>query len=126
MKFINPMRKSAIIMALVSSAVLLVPASPASASDWSRSCYEITSPYKGISEIMGSVRMKSSNCKDGSVSLQRHRWWGWQVVDDERLTGGTTYVMFSCHGTGTYTYKTTFTTDAQLATYESAERRWTC
>jgi hypothetical protein len=48
-----------------------------------------------------------------TVSLQRHRWWGWQTIDQESRgyarppQNWALGVQRSCRGSGTYTYKTT-------------------
>ncbi|MBO8195086.1 hypothetical protein ITI46_26030 [Streptomyces oryzae] len=118
--------KSCVVAALASAATLLTPATPASASDWDRSCYSIKAPYKGISEIIGAASKTSSRCEDATISLQRHRWYGWQEVDWAPLESGSNIAYWGCTGSGTYTYKTVVAVDSNLAIYESDERRLTC
>lgn len=118
--------KSCVAVALACAATLLMPATPASATDWDRSCYNISAPYKGISEIIGKAGKTSSNCADATISLQRHRWYGWQEVDWAPLESGSNMAWWTCTGSGTYTYKTVVGVDSNLAFYESAERRLTC
>ncbi|MFI7243564.1 hypothetical protein [Streptomyces qinglanensis] len=118
--------KASAAVALAFAATLLMPATPASASDWGRSCYKISAPYKGISEVIGAASKTSSNCVDATISLQRHRWYGWQEVDWTPLESGSQMAWWTCTGSGTYTYKTVVGVDSNLAIYESAERRITC
>nr|WP_206313338.1 hypothetical protein [Streptomyces coryli] len=107
------------------AAVPFALATPAAAESWDRKCYGITAPYKGFNEIMGKVS-KKGDCRDGLAMLQRHRWWGWEVVDERRLTGTSAGLMHKCTGSGTYTYKTVVSIDSQLGVYESESRRFTC
>lgn len=118
--------KSCFTVALASAATLLMPATPAAAADWDRSCYSISTPYKGISEVIGKAGKTSSGCTDATVSLQRHRWYGWEELDWTPLESGSSMAWWTCTGSGTYTYKTVVGVDSNLAVYESAERRITC
>ncbi|MCF2129856.1 hypothetical protein L1I79_26010 [Strepomyces sp. STD 3.1] len=126
MSMLNLAGKSCAVLALASAATMLAPAAPASASDWDRSCYSISTPYKGISEIIGKAGKKKSSCTDATISLQRHRWYGWEEMDWVPLQSGTKLAYWNCVGSGTYTYKTVVGVDSNLAVYESAERRITC
>ncbi|WP_371749863.1 hypothetical protein OG302_41165 [Streptomyces sp. NBC_01283] len=118
--------KSSVALALACAATLLMPATPAAASDWDRNCYSISAPYKGISEIIGKAGKTRSGCTDATISLQRHRWYGWEEVDWTPLESGTKMAWWTCTGSGTYTYKTVVGVDSNLASYESAERRLSC
>lgn len=118
--------QSCLAIALASSATLLLSATPASASDWDRSCYKISAPYKGINEIMGTVSKTSSNCEDATIGLLRHRSYGWQEMDWATLESGSATTWWNCAGSGTYTYKIAVGVDYGLAEYYSAERRFTC
>ncbi|MFE0204777.1 hypothetical protein [Streptomyces sp. NPDC058985] len=118
--------KSCAVLALASAATMLTPAAPASATDWDRSCYSISTPYKGISEVMGTVSKTSSNCEDATIGLLRHRWYGWEELDWATLESGSATTWWTCTGSGTYTYKVAVGVDYGVAQYESAERRITC
>lgn len=121
--------KSCAAVALAFATTLLMPTTPASASDWDRSCYNITPPYKGFgvpADVVGAASKTSSNCVDATISLQRHRWWGWEALDVASLGSGWQTVRWGCEGSGTYTYKTQVDVDSGLGSYESAERRITC
>ncbi|MEU3192722.1 MULTISPECIES: hypothetical protein [Streptomyces] len=118
--------KASAAVALAFAATLLMPTTPAAASDWDRSCYHIKAPYKGISEVIGGASKARSSCEDATISLQRHRWYGWQEVDWTPLYSGSPIAWWTCTGSGTYTYKTVVAVDSNLGIYESAERRITC
>ncbi|MER7050705.1 MULTISPECIES: hypothetical protein [unclassified Streptomyces] len=118
--------KSCVAVTLASAATLLMSATPASAADWDRGCYNISAPYKGINEVMGQVSKTSSNCEDATIGLLRHRWYGWEEMDWATLESGTATTWWNCAGSGTYTYKVAVGVDYGVAEYESAERRITC
>ncbi|MDF4252783.1 MULTISPECIES: hypothetical protein [unclassified Streptomyces] len=117
--------KSCAAIAFAFAATLLMPTTPAAASDWDRSCYHISAPYKGISEVIGAASKARSSCNDATISLQRHRWYGWEEMDWVRLESDSEIAWWTCTGSGTYTYKTQVAVGS-LGVYESAERRITC
>ena len=121
-------------------------ASPASDSDyagsWMPSCVMYAKPpvkeYRKISGF-GSVQCSSKVNGVLRVSLQRHRWYGWQSVAKGTNSGLKTFWSkhagpYECTRGQTFTYRTTVSFDYQTMTagwqtwgpHKSEERRFTC
>jgi hypothetical protein len=94
-------RLSAVVFAFALVAALTVVASPASACTTT-----LRAPYKGTSQLV-YTRVSNGNCQSNLQStLQRHRWYGWQVVAYKYVPQNSSAIIsWNCSGVGTYTYQ---------------------
>jgi hypothetical protein len=53
--------------------------------------------------------VSNRNCHRDGFYLERHRWWGWVVVETRRIEQGTSAILtWNCSGTGSQNYRSNY------------------
>ena len=91
------------LVASLSLVSLIVSASPASACSTT-----LRAPYKSTTQLV-STRLYNDNCNANGFYLERHRWFGWQVVHSRRVNQNTSAIFtWNCSGTGSQNYRANY------------------
>ena len=110
---------TALILVLGALVALVVPAAPAAAAHETCSM-NVYKPWAVHNADGNKVKARGAGeafCARGTtayleITLQRHRWWGWEEVDstfkqlNDRGRSGFVTATYWCNGDGRFTYRT--------------------